>query len=175
VFTARYGLYIPPCLTFTNSTFCPHSVFMCFVWISEQTAIICLYSINWLVFITHSVMIRLRTDQMCTYLFVHYVIRYLKTRMWKRFSSQCSPTSRYQKCESVLKVPRLCPLVLLVRATCRWRRVWRIGGMVLTGETEVLGEKPVTMTLCPRRIPQGLAWDRSHVSPVWRQITLRYM
>jgi len=27
-------------LTFSNSTFCPHSVFMCFVWIWEQTAII---------------------------------------------------------------------------------------------------------------------------------------
>ena len=37
-------------LTFNNSTFCPHSVFMCFVWISEQTAIISLYNINWLVF-----------------------------------------------------------------------------------------------------------------------------
>ena len=35
-----------------NSTFCPHSIFMCFVWIWEQTAIISLYSINWLVFIT---------------------------------------------------------------------------------------------------------------------------
>ena len=39
-------------LTFKNSTFCPHTVFMCFVWISEQTAIISLYSIHWLVFIT---------------------------------------------------------------------------------------------------------------------------
>ena len=29
-----------------NSTLCPHIVFMCFVWISEQTAIIALYSIN---------------------------------------------------------------------------------------------------------------------------------
>jgi hypothetical protein len=37
-------------LTFTNSTFCPHC--MCFVWISEQTAIVFLYNINWLVFIT---------------------------------------------------------------------------------------------------------------------------
>jgi len=27
---------------------------MCFVWISEQTAIICLYRINWLVFITET-------------------------------------------------------------------------------------------------------------------------
>ena len=33
-------------LTFSNSTFSPHSVFMCFVWISEQTAIISLYNIN---------------------------------------------------------------------------------------------------------------------------------
>jgi len=33
-------------LIFSNSTFCPHSVFMCFVWISEQTAIIYLYNIN---------------------------------------------------------------------------------------------------------------------------------
>jgi len=41
-----------PQLTFTYSTFCPHSVFMCFVWIWEQTAIISIYSINWLVFIT---------------------------------------------------------------------------------------------------------------------------
>ena len=41
-------------LTFNNSTFCPYSVFMCFVWISEQTAIISLYNINWLVFITET-------------------------------------------------------------------------------------------------------------------------
>ena len=41
-------------LTFNNSTFCPHSVFMCFVCISEQTAIISLNNINWLVFITET-------------------------------------------------------------------------------------------------------------------------
>jgi hypothetical protein len=29
-----------------NSTFCPHSVLMCLVWISEQTAIIYVYNIN---------------------------------------------------------------------------------------------------------------------------------
>jgi len=39
-------------LTFNNSTLCPHSVFMCLVWTSEQTAIISLYSINWLIFVT---------------------------------------------------------------------------------------------------------------------------
>ena len=44
----------PTSLTFNNSTFCPHSGFMCFVWISEQTAIISLYNISWLVFITET-------------------------------------------------------------------------------------------------------------------------
>jgi len=34
-------------LTFTNPTFCPHSVFMCSVWISEQTAIISSYNTDW--------------------------------------------------------------------------------------------------------------------------------
>jgi len=29
-----------------NSTFCPHTEFMCSVWISEQTAIISLHNIN---------------------------------------------------------------------------------------------------------------------------------
>ena len=37
-----------------NFRFCPHSVFMCFVWIWEQTAIISLYSINGQVFITET-------------------------------------------------------------------------------------------------------------------------
>jgi hypothetical protein len=36
-------------LKFSSSTFCPHGVFVCFVWIWEQTAIISLYSINSLV------------------------------------------------------------------------------------------------------------------------------
>jgi hypothetical protein len=39
---------------FNIHQFCPHSEFMCFVWIWEQTAIISLYNINWLVFITET-------------------------------------------------------------------------------------------------------------------------
>ena len=52
LFSAMIYCHVPTGLTFNNSTFYPHSVFMCFVWISEQTAIISLYNINWLVFIT---------------------------------------------------------------------------------------------------------------------------
>jgi len=50
----KANLLLPSDLTFNNSTFCPHSVFVCFVWISEQTATISLYSINWLVCITET-------------------------------------------------------------------------------------------------------------------------
>jgi hypothetical protein len=51
---AQCLLYMRPCLTFSNSTFCPHGAFMCFLWIWEQTAIIYVYNINWLVFITET-------------------------------------------------------------------------------------------------------------------------
>ena len=68
-FKAQRSLYVPysghymyrtvvtictASLTLGNSTFCSHSVFMCFMWIWEQTAIIFLYTINWLVFKTET-------------------------------------------------------------------------------------------------------------------------
>ena len=43
-------MYNTASLTFSNSTFCPHGVFMCFVWIWEQTTIISPYNVEWLVF-----------------------------------------------------------------------------------------------------------------------------
>ena len=59
--TAQWSLYVPHSgrymyhqFNIHNSTFFPHTVFMCFVWISEQTAIISLYNINWLVCITQT-------------------------------------------------------------------------------------------------------------------------
>jgi len=47
-----------------NSTFCPHSVFL---WISEQTTIISLYSIKWLVFITETECLLRSTDWIFIY------------------------------------------------------------------------------------------------------------
>ena len=54
-------------LTFTNFTFCPRSVCICFVWISEQTPVTSLYSINWLIFITETECLLRGTD--CTFTF----------------------------------------------------------------------------------------------------------
>jgi len=45
---------VSPGLTIRNATLWPQSVFPYFVWISEQTAIISVYSISWLVFITET-------------------------------------------------------------------------------------------------------------------------
>jgi hypothetical protein len=47
--THKHG---PPGLTFKSSVFCPHSTFMCSVYISDQTVIISLYTLNCLAFIT---------------------------------------------------------------------------------------------------------------------------
>ena len=71
---------VPPGLTSQNSAGCPHSVFMCFVWIWEQTAIIYLYKINWLVFITKKqcVYCAVRTE----YLYTIQVILVFKSPLW---------------------------------------------------------------------------------------------
>jgi len=46
------------------------------------------------------------------------------------------------------------------------RRVWSSSGMTLTGETEVLGQKPFPWPLCPLKFPHGLAWDQAWASAV---------
>jgi hypothetical protein len=48
------GFYNRQRLCLLRGTFCPHSVLMCFVWIWEQTVIISMNSIKWLVFITEN-------------------------------------------------------------------------------------------------------------------------
>jgi len=45
-------------LAFKKSTFCPHSMFLCFVWTSEQAEVLSVHSINELVFITERVVYR---------------------------------------------------------------------------------------------------------------------
>ena len=65
--TVLYSQVVTICttsLTFTILRSAHTAVFMCFVWISEQTAIISLYSINWLVYIiqTECVYCAVRTE-----------------------------------------------------------------------------------------------------------------
>jgi hypothetical protein len=58
-----------------DSTFCTHGVFVCFVFILEQTATCATYSINWLVFITEvkSVYSAVRTGPL--YMFIFLIVK----------------------------------------------------------------------------------------------------
>ena len=82
-------------LTFSNSTFCPHSVFMCFVWIWEQTAIISLYSINWLVYITETESVYCAVRTALT--FVFKVWNMLKNRE-RKLKISCKESRLYLTC-----------------------------------------------------------------------------
>jgi len=65
VFTARYGLGL-----YIQFNVLPTQCIYVFVWISEQTAIISLYNINWLVCLTatESVYCAVRTESLYTIL-----------------------------------------------------------------------------------------------------------
>ena len=92
MFTARYGLDF-----ISNSTFCPHSVFMCFVWIWEQTAIISLYSINWLVY---------KTKMECVYCAVRTkYVRIINVNCIFKVALKCLPMKLYVDLEAQLRPP----------------------------------------------------------------------
>ena len=59
----------------------------------------------------------------------------------------CPKLPDFRKSTGFWKVPRIGTFVL-IKATCRWRWEWSIGGMILTEEAEILGEKPVSVALC---------------------------
>jgi hypothetical protein len=82
IYTAQWSLYVPysghyiyrtmvtictTSLTFTILRSAHTAVFICFLWISDQTAIISLYSVNWVVFITDGVCLLRGTDWILTY------------------------------------------------------------------------------------------------------------
>ena len=125
-------------LTFNNSTFCPHSVFMCFMWISEQTAIISLYNINWLVCITETV---------CVYCAVRaeslYIILYIRPS--KAQWSLYVPHSSHYMYHTVVTVPH--------SGHCMYRTVVTICTASLTFNNS---------TLCPRSVFMCFVWIWEH-------------
>jgi hypothetical protein len=52
-------------------------------------------------------------------------------------------------------------------------RTWTIVVMTLTGETDVTGDTPVLVPLCPPQIPEGMVWNRTRASAgTGRRLTL---
>ena len=68
----------------------------------------------------------------------HFVFRDLSATFQKLSNHCCQMSERALLCSKVLC---LRPLVLQVRVVLRCKWLWSVGGMVLTGETEVLGGK----------------------------------
>ena len=55
--------------------------------------------------------------------------------------------SYFRKSIAVLKVPRLRLLVLPITVIMRWRRIWSIGGMIMTEENRSIGRKTSTSVI----------------------------
>ena len=153
VCTAQWLPYVPPGLTFNNSTFCPHSVFMCFVWISEQTAIISRYSINWLVFITETECVYcavrakwLHIIHCPPMLSTHFRLLFAYTRTNGRSLGTCNRKSDLIRQTSIstepLKTDVLTTgLVISVRYILYW---WRLVGIV-TGNLALLAHATIRL------------------------------
>jgi len=68
---------------------------------------------------------------------------------------------RFTKKHCVWKFPGLGQFVFIVAATCKWRLVWGIGGMILTRENRKTRRKFYPMLLCRPHIRHGLTLGRS--------------
>ena len=117
-------------LTFSNSTFCPHSVFMCFVWICEQTAITSLYNINWLVFITEMkrVYCAVRTEFSCTSQVNMCLPKNSFTNL--SFIWWCRPKLRFCAKFSLLFCSRLVLILRRTRPLTVTRKFWYNFGII---------------------------------------------
>ena len=86
-FKAHWLIHMPPDLALRNSAFSPNSVFMYFMWISKQTAIIFLYDLKWWDFVT---------ETECVYCAVN-IIRANCTFMWFRSPRKMMPNTYYKR------------------------------------------------------------------------------
>jgi hypothetical protein len=74
----------------------------------------------------------------------HLHMKYIRHNTHKNQPFRYPPPPQWKHC-FFWKVPRLRPFVL-VRATCKWRLVCSIGGIILTGENRSTWRKPCPST-----------------------------
>ena len=57
----------------------------------------------------------------------------------------------------------------LVRVMCRWKWVWRVVGIILTGQGRSIWRKPAPVSFCPSLLSRGLNLDRTQAPSVRRR------
>ena len=163
---------------------------MCFAWISEQTAIISLDSINLSVFVTEGKECFLRgTNWVFKSVSNSFVLKRSNWGAqihWLNSNTKRAKYTVFQQLPYHLKpekdtnvsgcpkfpiydnlLLRLLPPFTLVTAICSWRRSSSIHTMILQGESEVLRSNCFPLSLCPPQISYGLNWIRT-APPRWQ-------
>ena len=93
--------------------------------------------------------------------------RIIRTKLEIRFIVSAS---NVRKNIAFWNIPRLCLSFFERNATCRRRRVWSIGGIILTVENRNACEKtPVPLSFCPQQNSHGLTWGRTQAFVVKSQ------
>ena len=86
--------------------------------------------------------------------FKHYN-KQVKLNSFRRLSDS-------RKIIALWKVPRIHPFALLVRTTCRWRKVWITDGMILTGDNWSTRRKTCPNATLPTKY---LIWNDLESTP----------
>ena len=160
-------------LTFSNSTFCPHSVFRCYVWISEQTAIISLHSINWLVLITETQSVYCAVGlHLDIYIYI-YIYIFQVNLILSRAEVNHNAFLRIQSLLHVFQ-PRSSPAPYRMPSQCCYHSLWRqymgIHCQVFTAMVGCTHSEELTTVTCQRTVitwqmePPWLGSDRSRTT-----------
>ena len=171
-------VYIPPRLAFTDSAFCPHSVFMCFVWISEQTAIISLYSINWLVFITDTERVYCAVRTGSLYVTIETPVVTVYTTRFNIHNATFCPHSVYMcfvwiwEQTAIISLYSINWLVFITEMDCVYCAV-RTGSLYITIETPVVTVCTTRFniynaTSCPHSVYMCFVW-------IWKQTAFIFL
>ena len=129
----------------------------------------------------HKCMVSIHILVICMTAFIHYTVKEAKCVNWGRNP----PAMRgllaqgfffflwFPESLQLLKhfIEQGCQLLILYSINGMWMKYWygNIGGMVQTGETEVLVEEPVSVPFCPPQIAHGMPWGQTWASVVQGQ------
>ena len=139
---------------------------------------------QWPVSFRHKCMVSIHILLVCVTAFNHYTVKATKYMNWgsNPLGMYLGPLAQvffffgggwFPESLQLLKhfIEQGCQLLRLYSIDGRWMKCWykSIGGMVKTGETEILEEESVSVPFYPPQIAHGLPWDQTWAFVVWGQ------